>query len=158
MSHEIAEGIPDGKGVIILGIQQGGAHLAKWLATILQGLWGMPVPQGTLDVSMHRDDLDEGGTLVVRSPVIPRDIQGQLVILVDDVLFSGRTTRAALDALNDFGRPKRVFLAVLIDRGHRQLPIQPDYVGKKMTTTLTETIEVHVGATPSESWVRKNCD
>ena len=101
-----------------------------------------PVPVGILDVSMHRDDLDQRIAPKVFPTVIPFDVTGKTVVLVDDVLFSGRTTRAAMDALNDFGRPKRIQLAVLVDRGHRELPIKADFVGKNVPTALEEKISL----------------
>ncbi len=100
------------------------------------------MPVGSLDVGMHRDDLARNAAPNVRPTVIPFDITGKTVILVDDVLFSGRTTRAALDALNDFGRPRRIQLAVLVDRGHRELPIKADFIGKNVPTSMRERIEV----------------
>ncbi|HEV2319005.1 MAG TPA: bifunctional pyr operon transcriptional regulator/uracil phosphoribosyltransferase PyrR, partial [Verrucomicrobiae bacterium] len=125
-------------------IPVGGDHLAKRLAKILSEIWRQPVPVGILDVSMHRDDLDRRAAPQVHPTVIPFDVTGKTVVLVDDVLFSGRTTRAAMDALNDFGRPKRIQLAVVIDRGHRELPIKADFVGKNVPTADNEKIHVKV--------------
>ena len=142
MAHQIAERNPNGEGVVLAGVQTGGVHLARRLAILLKEIWMIEVPCGTLDATMHRDDLDTRGTLQVHATRIPGDIQGKTVVLVDDVLFSGRTTRAALDALNDYGRPRRVQLAVLVDRGHRDLPIQPDFVGAAVATTLAQRIDV----------------
>jgi len=102
------------------------------------------VPLGTLDVSMHRDDLDQRAAPKIHPTVIPFDVTGKTVVLVDDVLFSGRTIRAAMDALNDFGRPRRIQLAVLVDRGHRELPIKADYVGKNVPTALEEKISMRL--------------
>ncbi|HEX4644411.1 MAG TPA: bifunctional pyr operon transcriptional regulator/uracil phosphoribosyltransferase PyrR [Verrucomicrobiae bacterium] len=142
IAHEIAERNESSAEVVIVGVQRGGVHLAQRLSAILGGIWGHAVPVGSLDVSMHRDDLDQRFTPDVHPTVIPFDITGKTVVLVDDVLFKGRTSRAALDALNDFGRPTRIQLAVLIDRGHRELPIKADFVGKNVPTSLRENISV----------------
>jgi len=144
IAHEIAERNENSTEVVLVGVPSGGIHLAKRLAKILSGIWSHDVPAGSIDVSMHRDDLNFQFAPKVHPTVIPRDITGQTVVLVDDVLFSGRTTRAALDALNDFGRPRRVQLAVLIDRGHRELPIKADFVGKNVPTSLIERINVRL--------------
>ncbi len=142
IAHEIAERNDESAEVALVGIQRGGVFLAERLAEILQTIWNHPVAVGRLDVGMHRDDLDHHAAPQMHPTVIPFDITGKTVILVDDVLFSGRTTRAALDALNDFGRPKRIQLAVLVDRGHRELPIKADFVGKNVPTAPQERIEV----------------
>jgi pyrimidine operon attenuation protein/uracil phosphoribosyltransferase len=118
--------------------------LAQRLGKFLEAIWGHAVPNGSVDISMHRDDLDQRVAPDVQPTVIPFDVTGKTVILVDDVLFSGRTIRAAMDALNDFGRPKRIQLAVLIDRGHRELPIKADFVGKNVPTAYTERIHVRL--------------
>lgn len=145
IAHEIAERNELGQEVVLVGIQRGGVPLAERLASVLSGIWGHPVPTGKLDVSMHRDDLDRRMAPDVQPTVIPFDVTGKTVVLVDDVLFKGRTTRAAMDALNDFGRPKRIQLAVLVDRGHRELPIKADFVGKNQPTSLAESVHVTVG-------------
>ena len=145
VAHEIAERNEAGEDVVLVGIQEGGVRLAERLADLLSGIWGQSVPVGQLDVSMHRDDLDQRMAPKVHPTVIPFDVTGKTVVLVDDVLFKGRTIRAAMDALNDFGRPQRVQLAVLIDRGHRELPIKADFVGKNVPTSLAEQIHVRVG-------------
>jgi pyrimidine operon attenuation protein/uracil phosphoribosyltransferase len=145
IAHEIAEANEQGSSVVLVGIPAIGDVLAKKLSEILSGIWQMPVPVGILDVSMHRDDLDRRLAPKVHPTVIPFDVTGKTVVLVDDVLFSGRTTRAAMDAINDFGRPKRIQLAVLIDRGHRELPIKADFVGKNVPTAPAEKIRVHLG-------------
>ena len=126
----------------MVGIQRGGVPLAERLAKVLKEIWGHPVPTGKLDVTMHRDDLDRRMAPDVQPTVIPFDVTGKTVVLVDDVLFKGRTTRAAMDALNDFGRPKQIQLAVLVDRGHRELPIKADFVGKNLPTSLPESVRV----------------
>src|ERR1043166_7342000 len=119
--------------------------MAQRLSKLLADICGHPVPVGILDTSMHRDDLDQRVAPNVQPTIIPFDVTGKTVVLVDDVLFSGRTTRAAMDALNDFGRPKQIQLAVLIDRGHRELPIKADFVGKNVPTAPDEKIQVRVG-------------
>jgi len=142
IAHEIAERNEVSQDVAMVGVQRGGVPLAERLSRVLAGIWGHPVPAGKLDVSMHRDDLDRRIAPDVHPTVIPFDITGMTVVLVDDVLFNGRTVRAAMDALNDFGRPKSIQLAVLVDRGHRELPIKADFVGKNVPTSHTETIRV----------------
>lgn len=142
IAHEIVERNESGVDVVLVGVQTGGVHLAQRLGKTLSGLWSQPIPTGALDVSMHRDDLGQQLAPTVHPTQMPGDITGKTVVLVDDVLFSGRTTRAALDALNDFGRPRRVQLAVLIDRGHRELPIKADFVGKKVQTRANERVNV----------------
>ena len=144
MAHEIAERNDPAKDLVLVGIQRGGVFLAQRLAVLLADILGQPVPTGALDVSMHRDDIATHATPNVQPTVIPFDVTGKTVVLVDDVLFSGRTTRAALDALNDFGRPQRVQLAVLIDRGHRELPIKADFIGKNVPTSLRERVNVQL--------------
>ena len=144
IAHEIAERNESGKDIVLIGIPVGGDDLAKRLSAILAEIWQHPVPVGTLDVSMHRDDLGHRAAPTVHPTVIPFDVTGKTVVLVDDVLFSGRTTRAAMDALNDFGRPKRIQLAVLVDRGHRELPIKADFVGKNAPTALMEKVHVRL--------------
>jgi pyrimidine operon attenuation protein / uracil phosphoribosyltransferase len=144
IAHEIAERNETSQEVVVVGIERGGVPLAQRLSGLLAGIWGQPVPTGRLDVSMHRDDLDQRVAPQVQPTVIPFDVTGKTVILADDVLFSGRTVRAAMDALNDFGRPKRIQLAVLIDRGHRELPIKADFVGKNLPTAYSERVHVRL--------------
>ena len=143
IAHEIAERNEDNQSLVIVGVQRGGINLAERLGAILKNIWGISVPVGRLDVSMHRDDVGQQ-LPKVHPTVIPFDLHDRTVVLVDDVLFSGRTTRAAMDALNDFGRPRRIQLAVLIDRGHRELPIKADFVGKNVPTSRTERIDVQL--------------
>lgn len=141
ISHQIAErnnGVDD---VVIVGIKNGGVPIAHQLADNLLAIEGIRVPLGFLDISMHRDDIS-GEVPEVSASELDFDITGKNVVLVDDVLFTGRTARAALDAILDFGRPGTVQLAALIDRGHRELPIRADYVGKNIPTSLMETISV----------------
>ena len=144
MAHEIAESNEAGSEVVLAGIQRGGVPLAQRLSALLSAIWGHPVPTGSLDVSMHRDDLDQRLAPAVHPTIIPFDVTGKTVVLVDDVLFSGRTVRAAMDALNDFGRPRRIQLAVLVDRGHRELPIKADFVGKNVPTARAESVAVRL--------------
>ena len=142
IAHEISEANTDGEGVGLIGIQRGGVHLADRLSDLLGGIWRYDVSVGVLDVSMHRDDISQRGIVRVQPTEVPFDVEGKTIVLVDDVLFSGRTVRAALDAVHHLGRPRRIQLAVLVDRGHRELPIKPDYVGKNVPTAFNELIEV----------------
>jgi pyrimidine operon attenuation protein/uracil phosphoribosyltransferase len=145
IAHEIAERNEVSAEVVLVGIPTGGVPIAERLGKILAEIWKNPVPTGSLDVSMHRDDLDQRAAPKIHPTKIPFDVTGKTVVLVDDVLFSGRTIRAALDALNDFGRPKKIQLAVLIDRGHRDLPIKADFVGKNVPTAVNEKVHVRIG-------------
>ncbi len=144
IAHEIAERNENSTEVVLVGIPVGGDVLALRLSAILAEIWQQPVPVGILDVTLYRDDLGGRIAPAVRPTVIPFDVTGKTVVLVDDVLFSGRTTRAAMDAINDFGRPKKIQLAVLVDRGHRELPIKADFVGKNIPTALSEKIRVRL--------------
>jgi len=152
IAHEIAERNESGAEVVLVGIPLVGDQLAFRLGSLLSDLWKLTVPVGTLDVSMHRDDLDRRAAPTIHPTLMPFDVTGRTVVLVDDVLFTGRTTRAAMDALNDFGRPK-IQLAVLIDRGHRELPIRADFVGKNVPTTLTEKVRVRLDVPGQEDAV-----
>lgn len=153
IGHEIAERNENGKDVVLIGIPIGGDDLANRLSAILCGIWQHPVPVGVLDVGMHRDDLGQRAAPKIFPTVIPFDVTGKTVVLVDDVLFSGRTTRAAMDALNDFGRPRKIQLAVLIDRGHRELPIKADFIGKNVPTAFHEKVRVLVNQPGAEDQV-----
>ena len=145
IAHEILERTHGADGAVILGIPTRGAVLAERVAAKISSFEGIEVPVGTLDVTMYRDDLRLKPVRALGRTRVPAGgIDGRLVILVDDVLFSGRTIRAALDALSDLGRPATVQLAVLVDRGHRQLPIRADYVGKNLPTAQREAVEVHL--------------
>jgi pyrimidine operon attenuation protein/uracil phosphoribosyltransferase len=142
MAHEIVErngGIED---VVLVGLQTGGIPLATRMAEALSQIENAEVAVGTLDVAFYRDDIGLRPVLPEAVTNIPGDLAGKVVVLVDDVLFTGRTIRAALNALNDFGRARAVQLAVMIDRGHRELPIRPDYVGKNLPTNREEMIDV----------------
>ena len=145
IAHEIVEKNKGIQDVCIVGIRTRGVHLAGRLATFIKNIENKDVPVGILDITLYRDDL----TLISSQPIVHKteidfDMEGKNIVLVDDVLYSGRTIRAAMDALIDLGRPKSIQLAVLIDRGHRELPIRPDYVGKNIPTALNETVEVHL--------------
>ena len=141
IAHEILERTKGGEGVLLLGIPTRGVALAERLAARIRDVEGAAVPVGALDPTMYRDDLRMRRPRALAETDVPGNtVDGLVVVLVDDVLFSGRTVRAALDALGDFGRPKAVQLAVLVDRGHRELPIRADYVGKNLPTSLRETV------------------
>jgi pyrimidine operon attenuation protein/uracil phosphoribosyltransferase len=145
MAHELLEKTGGGKDVVLLGIPTRGATLARRLAARVEAFEGTVVPAGSLDVTLYRDDLRLKRPRALETTEIPADgVDGRLVVLVDDVLFSGRTVRAALDALADLGRPRAVQLAVLVDRGHRELPIRADYVGKNIPTSLREAVHVRL--------------
>ena len=147
IAHEIVEKNPGSDNVALVGIHTRGAVLGDRLHTLVGELTGSEVPRGDLDISFYRDDVDTrepGAQPVVHSSHLDFDLDGRTVVLVDDVLFTGRTVRAAIDALFDYGRPRRVQLAVLVDRGHRELPIRPDYVGKNLPTADDERVYVRV--------------
>jgi pyrimidine operon attenuation protein/uracil phosphoribosyltransferase len=144
IAHEVAERNHGTEDLVVVGLQRGGVWIARQLADALTEIaGGVVVPLGSLDVSFHRDDV--GLRPIVPGSVtdIPVALDGKAVVLVDDVLFTGRTVRAALEALNDYGRPRSVQLAVVVDRGHRELPIRPDYVGKNLPTRRDEVVDVH---------------
>ena len=143
IAHQILEKTSGATGTVLLGIPTRGVPLAQRLAARIHAFEGIDVPVGALDITLYRDDLRlHGARALGKTDVPPGGIDGLRVILVDDVLFSGRTVRAALDALSDIGRPSSVQLAVLVDRGHRELPIRADYVGKNIPTALTQTVRV----------------
>ncbi|PRX96982.1 bifunctional pyr operon transcriptional regulator/uracil phosphoribosyltransferase PyrR [Allonocardiopsis opalescens] len=145
IAHEILERTKGGTDIVLLGIPTRGVTLAERLARRIEEVEGRPVPWGSLDITMYRDDLRlRPARALGRTELPPDGVDGRLVVLVDDVLFSGRTVRAALDALGDLGRPRAVQLAILVDRGHRQLPIRADYVGKNLPTSLRETVKVQL--------------
>ena len=146
IAHEIVESA-DGEGIALVGIHTRGAILGERLHALVGELSGSEVPFGDLDISFYRDDVNvrqPGAEPVVHASHLDFDLDGRTVVLVDDVLFTGRTVRAAIEALFDYGRPQRVQLAVLVDRGHRELPIRPDYVGKNLPTARSERVNVRV--------------
>ncbi|MCW2573021.1 MAG: pyrR [Frankiales bacterium] len=145
MAHELLEKTGGGADVVLLGIPTRGTTIAARLARRIEAFEGLVVPSGSLDITLYRDDLRLKSPRALEETEVPSDgIDGKLVVLVDDVLFSGRTVRAALDALADLGRPRAVQLAVLVDRGHRELPIRADYVGKNIPTSLREAVHVQL--------------
>lgn len=148
MAHEVLESNKDTDGLAIVGIRTRGAVLAQRLAGKIRSIAGAEIPVGALDITLYRDDL----TTVAEQPVVHKteidfDIHDRVIVLVDDVLYTGRTIRCALDALIDFGRPKSIQLAVLVDRGHRELPIRADYAGKNIPTSQKETVQVKIAET-----------
>jgi pyrimidine operon attenuation protein / uracil phosphoribosyltransferase len=144
MAYQILEANRGADNLMLLGIPTRGVTLARRLATAIAAVEGVEIPTGSLDVTMYRDDLRRQPTRTVGHSQIPRPVDDAVVVLVDDVLYSGRTVRAALDALGDLGRPRAVRLAVLVDRGHRQLPIRADHVGKNLPTAAGERVSVRL--------------
>jgi pyrimidine operon attenuation protein / uracil phosphoribosyltransferase len=144
IAHEVIEKNGGAKDLAFVGLRTRGVTLAQRLAAKVAAIDGASVPVGTLDITLYRDDLDLRGAPVVRGTDIPFPIKDKTVVLVDDVLFTGRTIRAALDALIDLGRPRMIQLAILIDRGHRELPIRPDYIGKNLPTSRREAVAVRL--------------
>jgi pyrimidine operon attenuation protein/uracil phosphoribosyltransferase len=145
IAHEIAERNASDRGLCIVGIHRRGAFLARRLRDTLIGLLDCEIPIGDLDIGFYRDDVaSRPESPILHASHIDFDVTGRTVVVVDDVLFTGRTVRAAIEALFDYGRPQRVQLAVLVDRGHRELPIRPDYVGKNLPTSTAEHVHVHV--------------
>ena len=145
IAHEIVEKNKAINEIAVIGIKNRGAHLGQRLASKIEKIAGAVVSVGALDITLYRDDLTEASSQpVVHATEIDFDIEGKKIILVDDVLYTGRTIRCALDALIDFGRPGQIQLAVLVDRGHRELPIRADYVGKNVPTSLKEVVEVRL--------------
>ena len=154
IAHEILERTDGAADVVLLGIPTRGVPLARRLAERMEQVEGLPVPHGSLDITMYRDDLRlRPARALGRTDVPPGGIDGMVVVLVDDVLYSGRSVRAALDALNDLGRPRAVQLAVLIDRGHRELPVRPDYIGKNLPTSKQEVVRVLLAEVDGEDAV-----
>jgi len=148
IAHEIAERNGGGRELLLVGLATRGVPMARRIAHKLEELEDLPVPVGQVDIALYRDDLHlRGPQTVVKRTDIPVDISNKRVVLVDDVLFTGRSIRAALDALMDYGRPRNIQLAVLVDRGHRELPIRADYVGKNVPTSLQEDVQVRLQET-----------
>ena len=154
IAHEIIERNPDLSQVVLAGIPSRGNEIARRIADTISGIEKISVPAGTLDVAMHRDDVGTRAELpVVRASTLPLPLEKRTVIIVDDVLFTGRTIRAAMDAITSFGRPAKIQLAVLIDRGHRELPIRADYVGKNLPTAPDEKVRLRLGEKESDEGV-----
>ncbi|MFN2389807.1 MAG: bifunctional pyr operon transcriptional regulator/uracil phosphoribosyltransferase PyrR [Actinomycetota bacterium] len=144
ISHEIVERNKGTEDLVVVGIRTRGAPLAERIAAEIAGFEGVHLPSGALDVTLYRDDVALKGPRSLEATTIPGDIDGRVVVLIDDVLYTGRTIRAAFDAVLDLGRPRAIRLAVLVDRGHRELPIRADHVGKNLPTSAEEVVKVHV--------------
>ncbi|MGE5618447.1 MAG: bifunctional pyr operon transcriptional regulator/uracil phosphoribosyltransferase PyrR [Sphingomonadaceae bacterium] len=144
MAHEIVEWNQGAEGLVLVGLRTRGIPLAQRIAARIEQFEGAPVPLGQLDVTLYRDDVMTRGPLPLGPTAIPVDVTGKRIVLVDDVLYTGRTIRAAMDALIDYGRPQMIRLLVLVDRGHRELPIRADFVGKNLPTSRDEDIHVHL--------------
>jgi len=146
LASEIVERTDDLNNLVLLGIHTRGVPLAHVVKEQIQRLEALSIPVGALDITFYRDDLDKIGVRTPAKTEMPFDLSGKTVVLIDDVIYSGRTVRAALNAVHDYGRPEAIRLAVLIDRGHRQVPIHPDFVGKQLPTASDETVKVFVEA------------
>jgi pyrimidine operon attenuation protein/uracil phosphoribosyltransferase len=158
IAHEIIERNPQLAKVVLAGIPSRGVEIARRLADTIRGIEKIDIEIGIIDVAMHRDDVGTRAELpVVRASKLPVPLEERTVIIVDDVLYTGRTVRAAMDAINSFGRPARIQLAALIDRGHRELPIRADYVGKNLPTAANERVRVRIGSAnePDGIWLIK---
>lgn len=154
IAHEIVEKNKGTDNLCLIGIRNRGVYLAQRLAEYIKKIEGQEVLKGALDITLYRDDLAlASGQPIVHKTEIDFDINGKNLVLVDDVLYTGRTVRAALDALVDFGRPKTIQLAVLVDRGHRELPVRPDFVGKNIPTSQNETVQVRLSESDNEEEV-----
>ncbi len=153
LAHEILERNRGAEHVVLLGIPTRGVPLAERLGEVMAEIEGPAIAVGSLDIGLYRDDLDTRPKTRIGTTTVPGPIDGTTVVLVDDVLYTGRTIRAALDALVDLGRPQRVQLAVLVDRGHRELPIRPDYVGKNLPTSSSERVKVRLSGHDDEDGV-----
>jgi pyrimidine operon attenuation protein/uracil phosphoribosyltransferase len=148
IAHEIVENNRGTENLVLIGIRTRGVPLAQRLAAAIEKIEGKAVPIASIDISLYRDDLSTRGASVQVAPSdMPHDISGKRVVLIDDVLFTGRSVRAALDALIDFGRPQRIQYAALVDRGHRELPVRADYVGKNIPTARTDDVRVRLAET-----------
>ncbi len=158
IAHEIIERNPQLEKVVLAGIPSRGVEIARRIAGFIRTIEKIDIETGAIDVAMHRDDVGTRPELpVVRASKLPLPLEGRTVIIVDDVLHTGRTVRAALDAINSFGRPARIQLAALIDRGHRELPIRADYVGKNLPTAGNEKVRLRIGSAsePDAVWLLK---
>ncbi len=143
LAHEVVEGNEGAEGLVVLGVRTRGVPLARRLAAAIVAIEQTEVPVGELDVTLYRDDLARRGPLPIGATDVPVDVEERTVVLVDDVLYTGRTVRAALDAISALGRPSRIRLVALVDRGHRELPIRADHVGKNIPTSASERVVVH---------------
>jgi len=143
IAHEIVERNKGAENLVIIGVQSRGVPMAQRLAKLIAEIEGITIPVGSLNVALYRDDYATRAAKTISASEVPFDVTNKNVILVDEVLYTGRTTRAALDAIVDLGRPAVIQLAVLIDRGHRELPVRADYVGKNLPTAVREQVEVH---------------
>ena len=153
IAHEIIERNKGAQNLVIIGVQSRGVPMAKRLAKLISEIEGVEIPMGSLNVALYRDDYATRSARTISASEIPFDVADKTVILVDEVLFTGRTTRAALDAIMDLGRPAVIQLAVLIDRGHRELPVRADYVGKNLPTAPKESVDVYWVETKGEDAV-----
>ncbi|MEE9286364.1 MAG: bifunctional pyr operon transcriptional regulator/uracil phosphoribosyltransferase PyrR [Dehalococcoidia bacterium] len=153
IAHEVAERNRGAEDLLFVGIMTRGVPIAHRLAAYIQEFEGSQPPVGSLDIGLYRDDVSTGVTPVLRKTDIPVNVNGKKVVLVDDVLFTGRSIRAAMDAVIDFGRPRQIQLAVLVDRGHRELPVRADYVGKNIPTSRTEAVRVRLREVDGEDLV-----
>lgn len=153
LASEIVERTRDLSQLVLIGIYTRGVPLANLLASQIEGLENVNVAVGALDITFYRDDLDKIGLRTPFKTSIPFDLTGKTVVLVDDVIFKGRTARAALNAVNEYGRPEVIRLAVLVDRGHRQVPIHPDFVGKQLPTAAEEIVKVYLQETDGKNGV-----
>ncbi|KZR69484.1 Bifunctional protein PyrR [Prochlorococcus marinus str. MIT 1313] len=153
LASQVLESVADSRELLFLGIPTRGVHLSRVLAKELEPIAGHSIDQGSLDPTFHRDDLGRVGTRMVQPTDLPNSVEGREVVLVDDVIFTGRTVRAALEALQAWGRPQRVMLLVMVDRGHREVPIQPDFCGRKVPTRRTESIELRLSDVDGEEGV-----
>ena len=154
IAHEIIERNPDLGSIVLAGIPSRGNEIARRIAEFIKSIETVEVGTGIIDVAMHRDDVGTRADLpMVRASQLPLPLEGRTVIIVDDVLYTGRTVRAAMDAISSFGRPARIQLAALIDRGHRELPIRADYVGKNLPTGANEKVRVQIGSKGEEDGV-----
>ncbi|MFN2488471.1 MAG: bifunctional pyr operon transcriptional regulator/uracil phosphoribosyltransferase PyrR [Actinomycetota bacterium] len=153
VAHEIVEHNKGTDDLVLVGIRTRGAPLADRLAGVIASFEGADLPSGALDVTLYRDDVALRGPRNLEATTVPGDLDGRVVVLVDDVLYTGRTVRAAFDALLDLGRPRAIRLAVLVDRGHRELPIRADHVGKNLPTSAHEVVKVHVAEIDGEDAV-----
>lgn len=154
IAHEVIERNPELSSLVLAGIPSRGNEIAQRIAGFISAIEKREIATGVIDVAMHRDDVGTRAELpVVRASELPLPLEGRSVIIVDDVLYTGRTVRAAMDAISSFGRPARIQLAALIDRGHRELPIRPDYVGKNLPTAATDKVRVRLGGAGEEEGV-----